>query len=133
MLCCSARVGLGIVLLKQLLGGAQYRLERLSTSAKNNQVRGQRCCKATAWIHESRQEVAPPLVRRDADDSGVHTLIFCLETAACRKAETEPAVRCNFIHILKCTSQKKKTVSSTEPRFSDGRLRMFSGENCFLF
>lgn len=34
---------------------------------------------------ESRQEVAPPLVRRDADDSGVHTLIFCSETAACRK------------------------------------------------
>lgn len=34
---------------------------------------------------ESQQEVAPPLVRRDADDSVVHTLIFCLETAACKK------------------------------------------------
>lgn len=34
-------------------GAVQTGAPRLSTSAKNNRVRGQRCCKVTAWIHES--------------------------------------------------------------------------------
>lgn len=34
-------------------GAVQTGAPRLSTLAKNNRVRGQRCCKATAWIHES--------------------------------------------------------------------------------